>query len=299
MEKPFALIVEDNLDIVSLFQHVLDMAGYHTEIVMDGREAMVRIAALPPDIVLLDLQLPGMSGVDILKQMRASETLSGIPVVVITAYPNVSSSLPFQPDLLLMKPVDINELSSLVQRLKSTHGARRGLAHDPVTGLYNLTAFKTRLESTLERVRRSGLLRFGVLFADILNLDLVRFRSDPRQVNAFLRMLANGFKTTVRPTDTTAWFTDQGFFLALIEEIPNPEACLKIVERVQVEMNGHLSRHPDEPILRSVSGMLICDTEYKNVDTVLRDLTLRRESLRNGETPAPAVFDHNTVLTQK
>ncbi len=79
MEKPVALIVEDDRDIVALFRHVMDIAGYHTEIVMNGIEAMERVEKLLPNIVLLDLQLPGMSGVEILKRMRSEASMSRIP----------------------------------------------------------------------------------------------------------------------------------------------------------------------------------------------------------------------------
>src|SRR5678816_2828050 len=62
MEKPSALIVEDDRDIGALFRHVLDLAGYRTEIVLHGLVAMEHLAKTTPDIVLLDLNLPGVSG---------------------------------------------------------------------------------------------------------------------------------------------------------------------------------------------------------------------------------------------
>ncbi len=66
MIKPIALIVEDDQDLATLFRHVLDVAGYQTESILDGKEAMERLEEFPPHLVLLDLQLPGMSGVEIL-----------------------------------------------------------------------------------------------------------------------------------------------------------------------------------------------------------------------------------------
>ncbi|MBK9781973.1 MAG: response regulator [Anaerolineales bacterium] len=68
--KPIALIVEDDRDIVALFRHVLDIAGYQTGIVLDGKDAVDRLEVMRPNIVLLDLQLPRMSGIEkILKRM--------------------------------------------------------------------------------------------------------------------------------------------------------------------------------------------------------------------------------------
>ena len=167
MSKPVAYIIEDDRDVVALFRHVLDIAGYQTEIMLDGKDAMDRIEAFQPNIVLLDLQLPGMSGVDILTRMRADDRMRNIPVVVITAYPVYAASLPVEPDLLLQKPVDINQLSNLVQRLQATQGGLREPVHDVVTGLYTFSFFTVRLTFALERIKQNELRHFGVLFAVI------------------------------------------------------------------------------------------------------------------------------------
>ena len=299
MNKPFALIVEDKRDIVALFQHVLDIAGYHTEIVMDGKEAMARIAATPPDIVLLDLQLPGMTGLDILKQMRTTDNLANIPVVVITAFQNYAQGLPYQPDLVLLKPVNIHQLSSLVQKLQPTRGPAREFVHDPITGLHSPTAFTERIAVDIERVGQSELLRFGVLFADVLKLDLLRRTLVPSQMNAFLRGLADRFKATLRPGDATAWTGEDGYLVALLEEMPTPEGCLRIADRVQAELSEYLRRQSVPTELVPIAGVLICDSEYKDVQKVMRDLALKRTLMRIGDIPSPAVFDHKVILTQK
>jgi CheY-like chemotaxis protein len=299
IEKPFALIVEDNQDIVTLFQHVLDMAGYHTEIVMDGIEAMERISRSHPDIVLLDLQLPGMTGVEILKQMRTDEALASIPVVVVTAFSNYSARLPYEPDLLLLKPVNIYQLSTLVQRLQATRGAERVLIHDPITGLYTMTAFTEKLENAIEQVKQSGLLRFGVLFAEILKLTEARGRIPPSQFNPFMRKLADQFKSSLRPTDIKAWSPDLGCFLALIEATPIPERAVRIAERVQEGLNQYLETHYEVLSSRSRLGVLMCDAEYGDVKKILEDLSIARSLLREGRHPSPAVFDHRVILTHK
>src|SRR5512138_601295 len=99
MEKPYALIVEDDRDIAALFRHVLDIAGYRTEVVMHGGEAVERLQAVTPDIVLLDLSLPGVPGAVILEDMKADERLREVPVVVVTAHSHIAETLPVEPDL--------------------------------------------------------------------------------------------------------------------------------------------------------------------------------------------------------
>ena len=62
MEKPFVLIIEDDRDIAALFRHVMDLAGYRTDIAANGTLALERLSLSQPDVVLLDLTLPGYAG---------------------------------------------------------------------------------------------------------------------------------------------------------------------------------------------------------------------------------------------
>ncbi|NJN80479.1 MAG: response regulator [Anaerolineales bacterium] len=295
MDKPTALIVEDDRDIVALFRHVLDVAGYHTEIVLDGKEAMERLEAFTPDIVLLDLQLPRMSGVEILKNMRDDERLKRVPVVVITAYAPYADSLPVEPDLLLLKPVDINQLSNLVQRLQTTQGAMNEPSHDKVTGLYAFSFFKVRLAFSLERIKQSSLRRFGVLFAEVDSLKNLKNQLSDDEYDSFLRKLADQFRMTLRPTDTMAWSPNDNIFLTLIEDIPSPEAPLKIAGRVRDTMKRFLENRNQELEMRANVGVLLCDADYENIQIIMKDIELARSHLREGLYTNPSIFDREML----
>ncbi|MEN9562699.1 MAG: hypothetical protein RIR73_943 [Chloroflexota bacterium] len=295
MEKPTALIVEDDRDIVALFRHVLDVAGYHTEIILDGKDAMDRLEVMRPNIVLLDLQLPRMSGVEILKRMRDDERLKRVPVVVITAYAPYADSLPVEPDLLLLKPVDINQLSSLVQRLQATQGALDESPHDFVTGLYTLPFFSVRMTFSLERIKQSSFRRFGVLFADVPLLGELRTHLSEIEMRNFLRKLADQFRITLRPTDTMAWAGDLSLFLTLIEDIPTPEAPLKIAGRVRDGMKRFLETNDRGLGLRANVGVLLCDADYEGMQQVLDDIELARQQLNAGLYTNPSIFDREML----
>ncbi|MBL8050374.1 MAG: response regulator [Anaerolineales bacterium] len=295
MDKPIALIVEDDRDIVALFRHVLDVAGYHTEIVLDGKDAMDRLQSFTPNIVLLDLQLPRMSGIEILKNMRDDERLKRVPVVVITAYAPMADTLPVEPDLLLLKPVDINQLSSLVQRLQTTQGAINEPSHDKVTGLYTFSFFTVRLAFSLERIKQSSLRRFGVLFAEAEPVAKLKNQLSQDEYDAFLHKLADQFRMTLRPTDTMAWSPNHNLFFTLIEEIPSPEAPLKIAGRVKDSMKRFLeNRHQDLEMKANV-GVLLCDAEYENIQTILKDIESARTNLREGLYTNPSIFDREML----
>lgn len=299
MDKPIALIVEDDRDIVALFRHVLDVAGYHTEIVLDGKEAMDRLGDLTPNIVLLDLQLPRMSGIEILKNMRDDERLKRVPVVVITAYAPYADSLPVEPDLLLLKPVDINQLSSLVQRLQTTQGAINEPSHDKVTGLYSYSFFNVRLAFSLERIKQSSLRRFGVLFAQVSELDKLKSQMRNDEYDNFLRKLADQFRMTLRPTDTMAWSGNDSIFLTLIEDIPSPEAPLKISSRVRDGMKRFLDNRNHDIEMKANLGVLLCDSEYPNIQTIKNDITLAIKLLNDGLYTNPSIFDREMLERHK
>jgi CheY-like chemotaxis protein len=295
MNKPVAFIVEDDRDIVALFRNVLDIAGYHTEIMLDGRDAMDRIEMIKPDIVLLDLQLPGMSGIEILTRMRADNQMRNIPVIVVTGHPVYAASLPVEPDLLLQKPVDIHQLGNLVQRLQATQGGLKEPIHEVVTGLYTFSFFAIRLTFALAKMKQGGYHRFGVLFADVGQVSELKRQVHADDLNAFFRGLADHFKLALRPTDTMAWSPREEYFLTLVEEISNPEVPLKIAGRVRDGMKKFLEDNNYGSDLRANVGVLLCDSEYDDIQQIMKDVDVARGYLSDGLYTNPSIFDREML----
>jgi two-component system alkaline phosphatase synthesis response regulator PhoP len=79
------LVVEDEADIRELLRYSLTQEGYAVEEAADGAEALDRIARRAPDLVLLDLMLPRMSGLELCRKLRASSETAQMPVIVVTA----------------------------------------------------------------------------------------------------------------------------------------------------------------------------------------------------------------------
>ena len=275
MDKPFALLIEDDRDVAALFRHVLDLAGYESESVLDGKEAMDRLALSNPDIVLLDLQLPNMSGVEILKRMRADERMKTIPVVVITAYAYFANSLPVKPDLFLLKPVDIHDLSSLIQKLRAAKDTTQDSPYDEVTHLHTISFFSMRLVFALEHVRRMEREQFGVLFADLHPFDELKQKLSGDVLTALLRKMADRFKGVLRPTETMAWSKD-GYFLTLFEEVHSEDIPAAIADRVGKVLNEFMKQQELGDELRAQVGVLLCDEGYESVQEILDDVNLAR-----------------------
>jgi two-component system cell cycle response regulator DivK len=80
------LVVEDNELNLKLFCDLLRAHGYEAEAVRDGREAVARARAFAPDLVVMDIQMPHISGLELIEQLKADAELKPIPIMAVTAY---------------------------------------------------------------------------------------------------------------------------------------------------------------------------------------------------------------------
>ena len=82
---PVILVVEDNERNLKLLRDVLEYAGYDVRVARTGEDGISLAASEPPDLVLMDLQLPGIDGMEALRRLRGSPQTADIPVVAVTA----------------------------------------------------------------------------------------------------------------------------------------------------------------------------------------------------------------------
>jgi two-component system cell cycle response regulator DivK len=80
------LVVEDNELNLKLFCDLLRAHGYEAEPVRDGREAIERARGFAPDLIIMDIQMPHISGLELIEQIKVDEALRAIPIMAVTAY---------------------------------------------------------------------------------------------------------------------------------------------------------------------------------------------------------------------
>ena len=108
------LIVEDDPELRTLYRTALSLAGYAAVSVDDGIEALRRIEADPPDIVVLDVGLPRLGGLDVQREIASHAETRDIPIVVVTGDPRGLNSSDFA--CIIQKPVDLDALVRTVER---------------------------------------------------------------------------------------------------------------------------------------------------------------------------------------
>jgi DNA-binding response OmpR family regulator len=119
IEKPLALIVEDDEDLSIIFSEALNAAGFQTETIRNGQTALDRLHVITPEVVSLDMHLPGVSGNDILKYIRSEKRLALTNVVVTTADAALAEHVRETADFVLIKPITFGQLRDLTARLNS------------------------------------------------------------------------------------------------------------------------------------------------------------------------------------
>jgi DNA-binding response OmpR family regulator len=124
-----ALVVEDDPDIVELIDHYLRAEGFAVEALGDGRQALERLRGAGHDVVILDLQLPGMDGLSLCAELRRDKRTRNLPVIMLTARGDEADrvvGLEVGADDYVVKPFSPKELvarvRALMRRLERAEG---------------------------------------------------------------------------------------------------------------------------------------------------------------------------------
>ncbi|MFP3943329.1 MAG: response regulator [Alphaproteobacteria bacterium] len=116
------MIVEDNELNMKLFHDLLDAHGYDTLQTRDGMEALELARAHRPDLILMDIQLPEISGLEVTKWLKEDESLKHIPVIAVTAFAMKGDEEKIREggcEAYIAKPISVSELMETVNRFIS------------------------------------------------------------------------------------------------------------------------------------------------------------------------------------
>ncbi|MEW6744322.1 MAG: response regulator [Planctomycetota bacterium] len=123
------LVVDDEPDVAAYIAAALEDQGYETAVAAGAAEGLALVRASHPDLLCLDLVMPGLSGLSFYHEMRSTPELAGIPVVVVSGLSSkdagaklfLGDKLP-APEAFIEKPIDIGELLKAVRAVLRTRG---------------------------------------------------------------------------------------------------------------------------------------------------------------------------------
>ena len=134
------LVIEDNPDIAALLRHYLERSGHAVDHFDSGREVLARVRPAPPDLVILDVMLPGMDGLLVCQALRGDPATAAIPIIMLTARGEEADrirGLELGADDYITKPFSPKELvarvAALLRRVERPVAAARILRYGPLT----------------------------------------------------------------------------------------------------------------------------------------------------------------------
>jgi diguanylate cyclase (GGDEF)-like protein len=297
LEKPYALIIEDDRDIVAMFRHVLDINGYHTEAIFHGDIAAERLLDSRPDLIILDLKLPGKPGIELLDQISTSDHLLTTSIVVVTAFSEIVESLTIKPDLVLFKPVDLNQFITLIKRVRTNYPSPQKIETidtpwDETTGLYNRSFFINRLECALRNSRKISGYRFAVLLVCLNRQEKELTRDQTRPIN--IRKIAQLIKSNLRSTDTIAYF-EMNNITVLIEDATSEKLTQMIANRIHETISEAIPRMNTGTQPLNCVGILLGDANYTDTNEILRDAEQVLSKVKIGAESSKVIYTRDIL----
>lgn len=179
MYKPTILLIEDEEDIASLIKLQGEMSGYKVHVEVDGLNGLLAVKREKPDLVILDLMLPGQSGLDVCRKMKNDEELKDIPVIMISAKSeeiDVVLGLELGADDYVTKPFSPKVLFSRVRAVLRRAQEQEKAPKQVAFGSYMMEIDRYLLKRGEESISLT-LSEFGILKRLVLNRGKVLTRN--------------------------------------------------------------------------------------------------------------------------
>ncbi len=231
---PRILVVDDDAANLRLVAETLDGSGYHIETASDGIEAIERVKASPPDLLILDVMMPKMNGLEVCRIVKSLSEESFIPIILVTIKGDVDSKVtglklgaddylakPYNPLELRARVASMLRIKALQDKINTKRRELEALSMtDDLTGLFNHRAMQQRLRDEFLRAQRyneplSVLMidvdhfkdvndRFGHLFGDFVLAELARvIRDSVREIDVCARYGGEEFMVILPQTHFT------------------------------------------------------------------------------------------------
>ena len=222
------LVVDDSLVVRSVVRGWLEEQGYRVLEVEDGSAAIELCQAEPPDVVLLDIEMPGMNGHEVLARLKAEPLLRDIPVVFLTNHSSMKEVLrglgggahdylrkPFEPAELVARVGAAVRVKKLQDELRKRNAELDGLSRtDMLTGLFNRRHLDEQLATLVTASQRYG-HDVGLLLLDVDHFKRVNDTYGHPAGDTVLCELARRIESELRAGDVAGRWGGEEFLVIL------------------------------------------------------------------------------------
>ncbi|MGE5422554.1 MAG: diguanylate cyclase [Ignavibacteriales bacterium] len=258
------LVVDDEPNNVELVERRLHSAGYKTMTAYNGHDALRLAYTEEPDLVILDVMMPAMSGYEVCKYLKEDNATKDIPILFLTARGEIDDRVsglelgavdyitkPFHPKELLLRVANTLQQSQALQKAKEENERLQAISvSDDLTGLNNRRHFITRFSEELQRAKRYH-YPLSCLMFDVDYFKNINDRFGHMVGDEILIDLAQIFRISVRTVDFIARYGGEEFVILLPQT--DPEGAMQVAEKIRTTLAGRIFVIEDVVIKVTVS----------------------------------------------
>ncbi len=227
--KKKILVIEDDEHTLNFMCHGLEMLGYQTKPTKNAMEAIESIVIEEPDLIILDLMLPGINGFEICQKLKDNYFTSHIPIIIVTAKAEIDNrvkGLSIGADDYIVKPFDPMELDARIKSL--LRRVRRDLYANPLTRLPGNVAIEEEITDCI-----AGGHKFAICYLDIDNFKAFNDNYGFASGDSVIKLTARIIESAIKDTNVLRGFIghlggDDFIFIITPDKID--EVCNKVIQ---------------------------------------------------------------------
>lgn len=299
------LVIDDDPDIHALVSAMLRPLQTSVEIALDGAAGLDVMTQNPPDLILMDQEMPGASGTDVLAVMQTYPALASIPVIMVTGSESrsvLTACFAAGAADYIRKPFVGAELrarvSSVIERQRMLVQLGRAAHLDTLTGLPNRSLLQERLQHAIDHTARDPDYGFAVMFIDFDRFKIINDSLGHDIGDLLLTEVASRLRANLRATDsvaresigTTVARLGGDEFVVILDDVASAEAAGVVAERMLrvLEQPYELDSHS---VRSSASiGIVHSSAGYSSADDMLRDADIAMYEAKGRGKACHALF---------
>lgn len=241
-ESPYrVLVVEDSKTASTLIQRTLKESGVESMAISKPQEVLTALAKFQPDLVLMDMYLPGCTGVEVTRVIRQHEEFLSTPVVYLSADTSIAlqvDALRLGGDHFLTKPFNPVVLNAVVKsKIDRYRNLRRSMYHDSLTGLLNHNSSKQRVDALVAAASADS-TPLCVAMLDIDHFKRVNDTYGHPVGDQVIRSVAWLLKQRLRKTDAVGRYGGEEFLVILPQA--DAERARQLLDRIRLDFSQFL-----------------------------------------------------------
>jgi len=257
------LIVDDDITLAEHFRLVLRGAGIDVKVITDPEAIIDAVAAFRPELILLDLMMPGYTGPELATVIRQYDDWVGLPIVYLSAETDLDAqiqALGHGADDFLAKPISDAHLVAAVRvRVARARQLDNLMARDSLTGLLKHARIKEEVEIELARARRGG-KPMSVAMIDLDHFKSINDTYGHAVGDRVIKAVAHLMRQRLRLSDAIGRYGGEEF-IAILPDC-DCDTAQAVIEDIRARFAGLRFQHEGEEFACTLSAGLACSTRY-------------------------------------